>query len=52
MRPGERLTIRSGHRLEPLWALLQARLPGEHAWAFVADGPQRWEAEVTRRNGR
>ncbi|GAB3347783.1 hemerythrin domain-containing protein [Modestobacter lapidis] len=49
LRPGEQVTIRSSGRLDRLWGLLQRRLPGEHRWTSVVEGPLNWEAEVLRR---
>jgi uncharacterized protein (DUF2249 family) len=49
LRPGEQLVLRSRHELGGLWSLLAARLPGEIGWVYLEEGPERWQAEVTRR---
>jgi uncharacterized protein (DUF2249 family) len=49
LRRGERLLVRSGRELESLWHLLACAQPGEFAWAYLDEGPDRWCAEVCRR---
>jgi len=49
LRPGERIVVRSRHELGGLWSALTCRLPGEIGWVYLEEGPQRWQAEVTRR---
>jgi uncharacterized protein (DUF2249 family) len=49
LRRGERLLVRSGRELESLWNLLACAQPGEFAWAYLDEGPDRWCAEVCRR---
>ena len=52
MRPGERLQITSGEPLRILRELLTRRgMLGIYGWAYLEEGPDRWRAEVTRRNG-
>jgi uncharacterized protein (DUF2249 family)/hemerythrin-like domain-containing protein len=47
--PGEQIVVRSQHELDGLWNALTSRLPGEIGWVYLEEGPQRWQAEVTRR---
>ena len=47
--PGEQIVVRSTHELDGLWQALAGRLPGEIGWVYVEEGPQRWQAQVTRR---
>jgi uncharacterized protein (DUF2249 family)/hemerythrin-like domain-containing protein len=49
LRLGERLLVRSSRELEGLWNVLSCGRPGEYAWAYLEEGPNRWRAEVTRR---
>jgi uncharacterized protein (DUF2249 family)/hemerythrin-like domain-containing protein len=52
MRPGERVEVSSGGRLQTLQDLLTRRgMTGVYGWAYLEEGPQRWRAEVTRRSG-
>lgn len=51
MRPGECVEIASGERLQTLQHLLSRRgMSGTYGWAYLEEGPQRWRAEVSRRN--
>jgi uncharacterized protein (DUF2249 family)/hemerythrin-like domain-containing protein len=47
--PGEQIVVRSAHELDGLWNALAGRLPGEIGWVYLEEGPQRWQAQVTRR---
>jgi uncharacterized protein (DUF2249 family)/hemerythrin-like domain-containing protein len=47
--PGEQIVVRSTHELDGLWKALAGRLPGEIGWVYLEEGPQRWQAQVTRR---
>ena len=49
LRPGERIVVRSRRELGGLWSALSSRLPGEIGWVYREEGPERWQAEVTRR---
>ncbi len=49
MRPGERLILRAGWDLDGLGALVARAWPREFGWACLEAGPERWSAEVTRR---
>jgi uncharacterized protein (DUF2249 family) len=49
LRPGERLLVRSSRELDGLWNLLSGGRPGEYAWTYQEEGPERWRVEVTRR---
>lgn len=49
LRPGERLRLRSRRELESLWNVLACGQPGEFGWAYLQEGPDQWQAEVTRR---
>jgi uncharacterized protein (DUF2249 family) len=50
MRLGETVLLHADHDLHPVWQRLHAVAPGEHGWAYEVAGPQRWVAEVTRRD--
>jgi uncharacterized protein (DUF2249 family) len=50
MRLGETVLLHADQDLHPLWRRLRAVAPGDHGWAYVLDGPQRWTAEITRRD--
>ena len=50
MRLGETVLLHADHDLHPIWQLLHAVLPGDHGWAYEVAGPERWTAEVTRRD--
>jgi len=49
MRPGERLLLRAGWDLDGLAGLVARAWPREFGWSCVGSGPDRWCAEVTRR---
>jgi uncharacterized protein (DUF2249 family) len=49
LRPGEQIVVRSRRELGGLWSALTSRLPGEIGWVYLEEGPERWQAEVTRR---
>jgi uncharacterized protein (DUF2249 family) len=49
MRPGERLLLRAGWNLDGLAGLVARAWPHEFGWACLEGGPERWRAEVTRR---
>lgn len=50
MRPGERLELVSGGRLQPLYERLASRdLSADYGWAYLEEGPERWRAAITRR---
>jgi uncharacterized protein (DUF2249 family)/hemerythrin-like domain-containing protein len=49
LRLGERLLVRSSRELDGLWSLLSCGRPGEYAWNYLEEGPNRWRAEVARR---
>jgi uncharacterized protein (DUF2249 family) len=49
LRPGESLRVRSGRELESLWNVLAGGRPGEFGWAYLHEGPDQWQVEVTRR---
>src|SRR4051794_24154823 len=49
LRPGEQIVVRSRHELGGLWSALTGRLPGEIGWVYLEEGPELWQAEVTRR---
>jgi uncharacterized protein (DUF2249 family) len=49
LRPGEHLVVRSRREVGGLWSALTCRLPGEIGWVYLEEGPERWQAEVTRR---
>jgi uncharacterized protein (DUF2249 family)/iron-sulfur cluster repair protein YtfE (RIC family) len=49
LRPGEHLQVRSRARLDSLWRVLTGRLPGEFGWVYLEEGPDQWQADVTRR---
>ena len=48
-RPSEQIVVRSCYELGGLWSALIRRLPGEIGWVHLEEGPQRWQAELTRR---
>ena len=50
MRLGETVLLHADRDLHPVWRRLHAVAPGEHSWAYVVAGPDRWTAEVTRRD--
>jgi uncharacterized protein (DUF2249 family) len=49
LRPGEQIVVRSRRELGGLWSALTCRLPDEIGWVYLEEGPERWQAEVTRR---
>jgi len=49
LRLGERLLVGSNRELDGLWNLLSCGRPGEYAWAYLEEGPNRWRVEVSRR---
>ena len=49
LRPGESLRVRSDRELESLWNVLAGGRPGEFGWAYLQEGPDQWQVEVTRR---
>ena len=50
MRLGETVLLHADNDLHPVWRRLHTVAPGEHGWAYLLAGPQRWTAEVTRRD--
>jgi uncharacterized protein (DUF2249 family) len=50
MRLGETVLLHADHDLHPVWRRLHAVAPGEHGWAYALEGPDRWTAEVSRRD--
>jgi len=50
MRVGETVLLHADHDLHQVWRRLHAVAPGEHGWAYELAGPDRWTAEVTRRD--
>jgi uncharacterized protein (DUF2249 family) len=49
MRPGEGVRLTASHELDGVWAALAGRLPGEYGWMYLEEGPERWQADITRR---
>ena len=50
MRLGETVLLHADRDLHPIWQRLHVMAPGEHGWAYVVAGPDRWTAEVSRRD--
>jgi uncharacterized protein (DUF2249 family) len=50
LRAGERLQVRARTPLDGLWSALTSSLPGEFGWAYLEEGPDQWQVEVTRRS--
>ncbi|MGH3246711.1 MAG: hemerythrin domain-containing protein [Trebonia sp.] len=48
MRRGERVELRSGTELEPVWREMSDLTPGDYRFVSLRDGPLRWRMQVTR----
>jgi uncharacterized protein (DUF2249 family) len=48
LRAGESLQLIDDHGPSPLPALMEAQQPGQFEWVCLEDGPDVWEARITR----
>lgn len=49
LRCGEQVEIHYGRDLQPLWRQLRRREPDGYGWGYLQEGPDRWRAQITRR---
>lgn len=48
LHPGDHFLLVADHDPQPLHYMLQAERPGQVGWEAVEQGPDRWQARITR----
>jgi uncharacterized protein (DUF2249 family) len=49
MRRDEKVELRSGTSLDPVWREISELCPGSYQFTVLQDGPARWRMQITRR---